>query len=242
VTPACNVCGYGVEWLRSCYRSTWRLFRNAPDVLTPGRYYFSPEGTPHYPGLHHFGSRNWTSDERDPEPALGETSLSPRPYEKGNQTTGSIPVALVGDSVCVGLGDLLPLPTFSPARTLAGGIDSRCWLAVGRVPPIDITLSSAGGDVEGGTSESYGDHSSEATGGDVEGGSSISFPATAYAATGGDVEGGSSISFPATAYAATGGDVEGGSSDSSGTLVTGQATGGDVEGGSFTWAHVVVDT
>jgi hypothetical protein len=150
-------------------------------------------------------------------------------------------VVVVGDPVCVEMGDTLPLPAFNPPRTFPGGIDSRCWVAVGRVPPIDLTLPAAGGDVEGGASESNGPHSSSAAGGDVEGGASLSFPATAYAAAGGDVEGGASISYPATAYAAAGGDVEGGTSESSGTTATGHATGGNVESGSFTWTHVVVD-
>jgi hypothetical protein len=230
-----------VEWLRSCYRSTWRLFRGSNET-TAGRFYFSPPGTPHYPGFHNFGSRNWTSDERDPPPALGETDQSPRPYDKGTQTTGSIPVVVVGDPVCVEMGDTLPLPNFNPPRTFAGGIDSRCWLAVGRTPPIDKQLPGAGGDVEGASSESNGPHSSSAAGGDVEGGASISYPATAYAAAGGDVEGGASISYPATAYAFAGGDVEGASSESSGTLTTGQAAGGDVEGVTFSWTHIVSET
>lgn len=100
------MCGYAVEFLRSCYSSKWKIHRDS-DQLTAGRYYFSPLGTPHYPGLHNFGSRVWVSDERDPLPALGEwdgaqtwfNGIAPRPLP--------LPI-LVGNADCIEHG--LPLP------------------------------------------------------------------------------------------------------------------------------------
>ncbi len=67
----CSCCGAAVEWVRSCKSSKWRLHRGS-DLLTDGRYVFCPDGAPHCPRWHHLGSRDWTSDERDPQPPLGE--------------------------------------------------------------------------------------------------------------------------------------------------------------------------
>lgn len=67
----CSCCGAAVEWVRSSKRSKWRLHRGS-DLLTAGRYVFCPDGTPHCKRWHHLGSRDWTSDERDPPPPLGE--------------------------------------------------------------------------------------------------------------------------------------------------------------------------
>jgi len=95
-----------VEFLRSCYRSKWRLHRDA-DILTAGRYYFVPPGTPHYPGLHNLGSRNWTTDEREPVPALGEWDGPQFWYNGVTPKPLPLPV-LVGDADCVRFGERLP--------------------------------------------------------------------------------------------------------------------------------------
>jgi len=64
-----------VEFLRSCYSSAWRLFRNCPESETPGIYYFVPEDTPCFPVTHYFGSRIWVTQERIDNPvSLGETN------------------------------------------------------------------------------------------------------------------------------------------------------------------------
>jgi len=117
------VCGYAVEWLRSCYRSKWRLFRGRPDVLTDGYYFFADTNTPFFPGLHQLGSRNWTTDERDPWPDLGEA--------QGRQrwVTGKFPVArpdpiLLGSADCIAGGDAYPP---GDSRTFVAGVDTRCW-------------------------------------------------------------------------------------------------------------------
>jgi len=48
------------------------LFEDFPEVLTPGRYCFCPDGTPHYPSLHPYGSREWTTDDAVGIPLIGE--------------------------------------------------------------------------------------------------------------------------------------------------------------------------
>ena len=88
-----------------------------PSILTKGRYWFCGEKTPFYPRPHNLGSRDWTSDQRDPWPALGEwagayqwsNGLPPRPRP--------LPV-LVGSPKCIESGETAaePQPEY-PAST-----------------------------------------------------------------------------------------------------------------------------
>lgn len=138
MTPGCTVCGFVVEWVRTPYISRWRLFDN-PAIETRGRYVVAPPGTPHYPGLHPYGSRNWVDDEYDPEPELGEVTGA---REKG--TVFGLPApysraVLVGSATCVERGDHWPLPVI--ARTVVGW-DSRCYPPIPSPPPeptIDVS-------------------------------------------------------------------------------------------------------
>jgi len=116
-----------VDYARSCRNGTWRLFRNRPDVLTRGRFYFVPEDTPHYPGFHHFGSANWTEDKYAPpdEPLLGELYDAPRVYSKGDLGVTPPPPVALGDSECFAGGEVnYPPPA---GRTFVMGVDTRCW-------------------------------------------------------------------------------------------------------------------
>jgi hypothetical protein len=130
LTPACTVCGYAVDFLRSCYSSNWKLFKGSSQ-LTPGRYFFNP-GAPHYPAPHNLGSANWTSQERDPPPLLGEQLTKPRPYFKGGLSVALPPAVLIGSADCLEHGDTLPV---TAARSLVSGIDSRCWSSQGLPVP-----------------------------------------------------------------------------------------------------------
>lgn len=60
-----------VDFLRECYQSTWHLFRDRPDVVTAGYYYFADDA-PTYPGVHNVGSRVWHDDNYEHVQALGE--------------------------------------------------------------------------------------------------------------------------------------------------------------------------
>lgn len=126
-----------VEYVRSCYRSLWRLFQNRPDVLTAGRYYFAPEGTPHYEGIHHYGSADWTWDATFPPvpPVLGEVKRLPRPYSLGSLGVSHPPAAVLADPACLRLGETYP-QVIDPQRRLIMGVDSRCWTMRGVVPPL----------------------------------------------------------------------------------------------------------
>ena len=68
----CSTCGYAVEWLRSCKASRWRLFANAPEIVTDGEYYFLPEEAEFYPDWHCLWSREWVTEEATADTQLGE--------------------------------------------------------------------------------------------------------------------------------------------------------------------------
>ncbi len=129
----CTTCGFVVEWVRVSKRSKWRLIRGHPELLTAGRYVYAPAGTPHYPLWHNFGSRNWTSDERDPWPALGEWEGANQ-VDLGGLATAYPAARLIGDPQCIEQGERFPLPII-PDYSLVGGFDSRCFRQSG-LPPI----------------------------------------------------------------------------------------------------------
>jgi hypothetical protein len=189
VTPACSVCGYAVEFLRSCYSSTWRLFRGSPQP-TAGRYYFSPPGTPVYPLPHNLWSQTWVTDEQQVPPVLGEVPalgvppqtppkrverpfLARRPWYKGAAPVSPpAPAILLGTADCVLEGDNPP-PAID--RPLVGGQDARCWLNAGLLPPAAPTwgLFSYGGLRAGGATGRAG------AGGLLAGGAAASAPGIA---------------------------------------------------------------
>lgn len=83
MTPVATVCGHCVEWVRSCFQSAWRL-TDDPSVLTPGRYVFAPDDTPHWPGWHSLGCKNWsTADYAVGEPLKGEDRSFRRKWASG---------------------------------------------------------------------------------------------------------------------------------------------------------------
>jgi len=75
-----------------------------------------PEGTPFYPGFHHLLSRDWTSDERNPWPDLGEWE-GPRQYDSGESLVPEPYARLVGEADCIENGES---EDHTPAEMLAG--------------------------------------------------------------------------------------------------------------------------
>jgi len=116
--------------VRTCFTSNWRLF-SGQDTLSPGRYVRCPQGTPHFPGWHQLGSRDWTSDERNPWPALGEWQGARQYYSGAPPFPFPLPV-LIGSADCLILGETEP----ASDRTFVSGFDSRCYLTSLLLPPV----------------------------------------------------------------------------------------------------------
>jgi hypothetical protein len=126
VIPACSTCGQSVEWLRSCYSSRWRLFKDSLSTLVRGRYYFSPAGTPFFPGATVLGSRVWDDNNVSSEPSLGEVRGMPQRWD-----SGALPVELpfnvtVGAPACLLDGDTLSDGV--PPDQAVGGFVGACFL------------------------------------------------------------------------------------------------------------------
>lgn len=122
--------------MRSAYSATWRLFREHPEILTKGRYVRVPAGTPHYPGWHNLGSRDWTSDEREPWPPLGEAA-GPRTYFTGQFEGDYPPAQLIGSAECLHQGERWPLAVVTE---LAQGFPVLCYADPPIPPPEEIAV------------------------------------------------------------------------------------------------------
>jgi len=146
------VCGYAVDWLRSCYSSTWR-FPSDSVPTRKGYFFFAPEGTPHYPGWSYFGSRNWHKGDGTDWPDFGELENTRQVWRDGSFPTTPPDAKLIGSQECIEFGNT----SDSPAAALIAGINIGCWA---KRPPW-------GGLVGGGAS-----HQATALGGLVGGGSS----------------------------------------------------------------------
>ena len=118
------MCGYAVEWLRSCYYSQRLLYRERPDVICKGRYFFNDQAE-HFPLEHNYGSLNWQKGEVLDQPPLGELLEQPRKYFNGMAPARVPPPKQLGGADCLRLGATLPLPMID--RTILDGFDSRCW-------------------------------------------------------------------------------------------------------------------
>jgi len=115
------VCGFAVDFLRSCYSSEWMF----PGVAGPvkGYFYFCDEKAPHYPEWHFFGSRNWHQNDGTPEPDFGETASAQQIWRDGSFATLFPDPVLVGTQACIELG----IGEGGPGPTLIAGVDVRCW-------------------------------------------------------------------------------------------------------------------
>ena len=78
------MCGYAVDFLRSCYAGYW-LFPDNPNPVK-GSFYFTDR--PHYEDWHFFGSRNWHQGDGTEWPPFGELEDTPQEWRNG-----SFPVA-----------------------------------------------------------------------------------------------------------------------------------------------------
>ena len=124
--PKCSPCSLSVDWGRECYASKWYLFRDAPGIATPGVYYFSPQGTPFYNGVHNLWSQRWLDRNNGLQQALGE-SFSTFPAH----VDGAPPAAIgahfaVGTADCIADGELIENAV--DERNIEDGLPSACWV------------------------------------------------------------------------------------------------------------------
>lgn len=83
-----------MDFARTLYHSSQRLYRDRPEVLTPGRWRWCPPGARPVPYWHLYGV-SFDNLDRELEPALGESVLSPR-----RQYSDREPTRLTGRGVC----------------------------------------------------------------------------------------------------------------------------------------------
>lgn len=110
--------------LRSCYKSSMRIYRDRPDVLVPGRWCFCHSGAIVVPFAHAFGPSIWAPnyEEREPD-EIGEV-------EQGEWCDGSRPPGWTGKRFCGterewqqgGLFSAVGDTDFSPL-----GLPKCCW-------------------------------------------------------------------------------------------------------------------
>ncbi len=94
-----------MEWVRSCYASEWNLFPNLPGVLTPGRFVFTPDDIPCFPGETNLWSRDWTSDDERGEQTLGEPRDARRSYSYGSTPNPFPDAEVIGTEACLKNGE-----------------------------------------------------------------------------------------------------------------------------------------
>jgi len=123
-----------VAWLRHCYESRWFLFRDAdnPNTWTKGRYYFSPPDSLHYPGFHHWGSRDWYDRNWENVQGLGEDLHFPHRHVSG-EFDGQLPEQRPsGPLKCAAGGELIS-EAAQPGE-LFNGYPAECYIPA---PPAD---------------------------------------------------------------------------------------------------------
>lgn len=132
--PTCSPCGAIVAFVRSCYRSRWRLFPGS-SYETEGQYVFAPPGAKHLPFFHHYGSRLWTQDEGWPAQELGEVKGARQIWTSG-AITGPYPLDTpTSENAACFLGT--PLPMAAPDPHDFVGLYPRDCYEVNRVKAID---------------------------------------------------------------------------------------------------------
>jgi len=100
------------------------LFRDDPEAITRGRYYFAPPSTPHAP-IHNVGSGTWHDQNWRKIVTLGEIPESERTYYVGDPPE-AIPLAqAVGSQFCRQEGELIGLAA-NPSD-LINGYPAGCY-------------------------------------------------------------------------------------------------------------------
>lgn len=130
LAPALSPCALAVEFVRSCHNGFWRFFAARPDVITPGRYFFVPDRTPHLGDFHYFGCQDWQEGDMPNvtgvpnDPPLGNVKRLGWYYDNGKAPAELPAHGQVGQLSAFDEPQTFPVPF---ERKLIGGIDSRCF-------------------------------------------------------------------------------------------------------------------
>ncbi len=106
-----------------------------------GRYYFSPPGAVHYPGLHLLGSRNWHDKNWERVQGLGE-SLTAKHSHLSGEFSGPVPLQrVVGSADCLANGETQP----ADIADFINGYPPECFIPVAPIPvPVPVPDAMAG--------------------------------------------------------------------------------------------------
>lgn len=126
--PSCSVCGYVVDFLRSCYVSRWKLYTDNPSTIK-GRYYFSPNGTIAYPSFHLFGSQTWHDKNHPVIVPLGEVPGKTEWYN-GASPVVTIPARRIGSAECIEMGEMYANRV--QLDVITDGVPSACFDSLNR--------------------------------------------------------------------------------------------------------------
>jgi hypothetical protein len=128
-----------MDYLRSCYKSSMRLYSDRPDVLTDGAWHFCEPGAKLAPMPHIFGSQIWTPKNMAIDPAVGEV-LGRGPWFNGKPDS-----RYVGEHSC-GSADVwlngIPYADRPGLELEADGTPTCC-----HAPP-EVPAFTSGGDLE----------------------------------------------------------------------------------------------
>jgi Lipase (class 3) len=124
VIPQCSPCGLGLDWIRSCYSSTWHLFNDSPRTRTPGRYYFTT--AQFLQGFHNLGSRNWNDLNNGIGQGLGEDIAWPQTWDRGDPPPVLPNAEVVGSAECITNGE--SIANAIPFTLTDSGLPFACWV------------------------------------------------------------------------------------------------------------------
>lgn len=138
--PPVSPCGLVVDYVRSCFTGLWRFYPERPDLLTPGRLYFSPADTPSLQTPHAFGSSFWDKDGMTPPMnPVGLDITLPWDWDDGQPPDDIPPPNQIGRDA-----DFATDLEYDPdvTVTLRAGFDAQCWIVPPQplVPDPDPTL------------------------------------------------------------------------------------------------------
>ncbi len=125
MVPECSVCGLAVDWLRSCYQSSWHLFADSPSTLTVGRYYFCPPSTPFAGISTNLSSRNWLDRNFLNEQALGEDLAAKQVWDNGLPPAALPRNQIIGSKDCISSGE--QIVNALPESQIIDGFNSLCF-------------------------------------------------------------------------------------------------------------------